>query len=239
VYGGGGDIVNGGHEVALTGLKPVSTLVNGQYQDSFVATAEEDDTGYSSTWSVYSYALCGPTLSGLTIKQATLAASPGSDRVEVSASCPSGTAPIGIGAVTNNGNGNVVLNLLLANYTQGPYGTPSGWSQARAFIDESGYTGSWSLTSYAVCAAPPPGLTYKFVDSTNYDSNDKSASAQCPTGTKVYGVGGYNSYLSGQVHFDRMVPHGSQWDGADVESREDQNGFSNIWWNEVEAICAK
>src|ERR1700730_8707223 len=39
VYGGGGDIAGGGHEVALTGLKPVSTFVNGRYVDSFVATA--------------------------------------------------------------------------------------------------------------------------------------------------------------------------------------------------------
>ena len=95
-----------------------------------------------------------------------------------------------------------------------------------------------TVAAYAVCAAPPPGLAYRFADSA-VDSNDKSASVQCPFGTKVYGVGGYLSYLNGQTHFDRMVPHGSQWDGADVEAREDQDGFANTWFTEVEAVCGQ
>jgi hypothetical protein len=239
VFGGGGDIVGGGHEVALTGLRPVSTVVNGRYVDSFVATAEEDDTGYASNWTVYAYAICGPNLPNLSIQTGVQSWRAGTDRVNASASCPSGTAPVGLGAEISGGNGNVVLNSMLGNYTAGPYGVFSGWANAQAFIDESGYGGPWSLASYAVCASPPPGLTYKFVDSPNYDSNDKSANAQCPVGTKVYGVGGYLSYLNGETHFDRMVPHGSQWDGADVEAREDQDGFSNIWWTTVEAICAQ
>ena len=238
VFGGGGDIVGGAHEVALTGLRPVSTVVSGRYVDSFVATAEEDDTGYAANWTVYAYAICGANLPGLIIQSGRTAATPGADRADASASCPSGTAPLGFGAEITGGNGNVVLNLVLGNYTVGPYGTPNGFATAAAFVDQSGYTGSWSLTSYAVCAAPPPGLSYRFVDSA-VDSNDKSASAQCPVNTKVYGVGGYLSYLNGQTHFDRMVPHGSQWDGADVEAREDQDGFAYTWFTEVEAVCAQ
>jgi hypothetical protein len=238
VFGGGGDIVNGGHEVALSGLRPVSTLVAGRYTDSYVATAEEDDTGYGAAWTVYAYAICGPNLPNLTIQKGQQNSVAGSDRLTASANCPAGTAPVGLGAEVSGGTGNVLLNSVLGNYTPGPYGVPSGWSSAQAFVDQSGYAGSWSLSSYAVCASPPPGLTYKFVDST-YDSTDKSASAQCPAGTKVYGVGGYLSFLNGQTHFDRMVPHGSQWDGADVEAREDQDGFNGNWWTTVEAICAQ
>jgi hypothetical protein len=133
----------------------------------------------------------------------------------------------------------VVLNSVLGNYSQGPYGVPNGWSSAAAFVDESRFTGSWSLASYAVCAAPPPGLTYRFADSVYDSTSAKTASVQCPAGTKVYGVGGYLSYLTGQTHFDRLVPHGAQWDGADVEAREDQNGFAYNWWATVEAICAQ
>jgi hypothetical protein len=238
VVGGGGDIVNGAHEVALTGLRPVSTLISGHYVDSFVATAEEDDTGYAANWTVYAYAICGPNLPGLTIQRGTFTPAIGADRANASTSCPAGTAPLGFGAEVTGGNGNVVLNSVLGNYTVGPNGVPNGWSSAAAFVDQSGYYGAWSLAAYAVCAASPPGLAYRFADSA-VDSNDKSASVQCPFGTKVYGVGGYLSYLNGQTHFDRMVPHGSQWDGADVEAREDQDGFANTWFTEVEAVCAQ
>jgi hypothetical protein len=62
---------------------------------------------------------------------------------------------------------------------------------------------------------------------------------ECPVGTKVYGVGGDFNYNTGQIHFDRMVPHGSQWTGADVELREDQDGFPYNWAAEVEAVCAQ
>jgi hypothetical protein len=238
VYSGGGDIVGGGHEVALTGLRPVSTVVSGQFRDSFVVTAEEDDTGYAANWTVYAYAMCGPTLANMSIQQGQQF-STGSDRVNAAISCPSGTAPIGLGAEIGNGAGNVALNAVLGNYTQGPYGGYSGWAKAAAFVDESGYAGSWSLTSYAVCAAPPAGLSYQFADSMYDATDDKTGSVQCPVGTKVYGVGGYLSYLNGQTHFDRMVAHGAQWDGADAEGRTDQTGFANPWWVEVEAICAQ
>jgi hypothetical protein len=238
VYGGGGDIAGGGHGVALTGLKPVSTMVNGRYADSFVATAEEADTGYAGNWTVYAWAICGPNLLNMTIQRGELAAPFGGDRQSASATCPSGTAPVGLGAEVINGNNNVVLNLVLGNYTTGPYGVKTGFSSATAFVDQSGYTGLWSIASYAVCATPPPGLTYKFADS-GVDSIDKFATVECPAGTKVYGVGGYSSYYNGETHFDRMVPHGSQWTGADVEVREDQDGFAYNWFTEVEAICGQ
>jgi hypothetical protein len=239
VFGGGGDIVNGGHEVALTGLRPVSLLINGRYVDSFVATAEEDDTGYAGNWTVYSYAICGPNLPNLTIQKGQTTAASGADRASASTSCPAGTAPLGLGAEITGGNGNVVLNTVLGNYTVGPYGTPNGWSSATAFVDQTGYSGTWSVASYAVCASPPPGLTYRFAETANDSVNDKTASVECPAGTKVYGVGGYLDYATGQTYFDRMVPHGSQWTGADVNAREDQDGFTPYWFTEVEAICGQ
>lgn len=239
VFGGGGDIVGGGHEVALTGLRPVSTFSGGAFHDSFVASAEEDDSGYAANWTIYAYAICGSALPNMTLQSSTLTSSPGSDRLSTSAGCPTGTAPVGFGAQITGGNGNVVLNSLLGNYTVGPYGTPNGWSSAQSFVDQTGYSGTWSQTSYAVCASPPPGLSYQFVDSVYNAADDKSASVDhCPAGTRAYGAGGYISYLTGQLHFDRMVPHGSAWDGGDVEARTDQDGFGLTWWVTAETICA-
>lgn len=238
VYGGGGDVTGGGHEVALTGLRPASVLAGGKFVDTFTATAEEDDTGYAANWAVYAYAICGAPQPSLSIQRATITSSPGTDRIEGSVSCPSGTAPLGLGAEIGNGAGNVVLNEAIGNYTVGPFGVPTGWAAAKAFTDETGYRLTWTLTTYAVCAVPPPGLTYVFTDSA-YNSVDKSASSECPLGTKVYGAGGYLNYLAGQVHFDRLVPHGSAWTGSDVDAREDQTGFTPNWWATSEAICAR
>jgi hypothetical protein len=239
VFGGGGDIVGGGHEVALTGLRPVSTSSSGTFHDSFVASAEEDDSGYAANWTIYAYAICGYALPNMSIQTGTLTSTPGSDRLNTSASCPTGTAPVGFGAQITGGNGNVVLNSLLGNYTAGPFGTPSGWSSAQSFVDQTGYAGTWSQASYAVCASPPANLSYQFVDSVYNTADDKSASVDhCPVGTRAYGAGGYISYLTGQLHFDRMVPHGSAWDGGDVEARTDQDGFGLNWWVTAETICA-
>jgi hypothetical protein len=237
VFGGGGDIVGGGHAVALSGLRPQSVLLAGHWVDSFVAIAEEEPTGYAAAWSVYAYAVCGVNATNLSIQHGTQT-STGADRVYASASCPAGTAPLGMGAEIGSGYGHVVLNSLLANYTGGPYGAPTGWASAAAFIDEHGFAGSWNLTSYAVCATPQPGLTYRFADSANNTADDKSASVECPAGTRAYGAGGYISYLNGQVHLDRVVPHGATWTGTDIEARTDSDGFGYPWFTEVEAICA-
>jgi hypothetical protein len=237
VFGGGGDIVGGGHGVALTALKPVSTLASGQWHDSYVAVAEEDPAGYGGTWSVYAYAVCG-TAGNLSIQQATLAGSAGSDRVQTGVNCPTGTAPLGMGAEITGGNGHLVLNKMLANYTPNAYGQLVGWSAAGAFVDENGYAGPFSLTSYAVCGTPLSGLSYRFADSASDPTDDKTALVSCPAGTRAYGAGGYVSYQNGQVHFDRMTPSGSTWNAADVEARTDQTGFGYPWFTEVEAICA-
>lgn len=237
VFGGGGDIGGGGHGVALTAMKPASVLFGGQFYDSYTAVAEEDAAGYAGSWSVYAYAICG-SAANLTIQHVTLAASPGSDRVQTGVTCPTGTAPLGIGAEIGNGAGHVVLNALLGNYTPNAFGQLTGFASGGAFVDEHGYSGSWNLSVYAVCATPLPGLSYRFADSANNTTDDKTAHVDCPSGTRAYGSGGYVSYLNGQVHFDRMVPTGSAWTAADVEARTDQDGFGYPWFTEVEVICA-
>jgi hypothetical protein len=238
VFGGGGDIVAGGNSVALTGLKPTSLLINGQHVDSFTATAEEGQVNYVPNWTVYAYAICGPNLANLSIQWFRVT-SGAADHLQTGANCPSGTAPVGLGAEVGNGLGQVALTQVLGNYTLSPQGVPTGWSGAAAYEDETGYSGTWTLTSYAVCASPPPGLSYRFADSAVTSLDKGNTPVECPIGTSVYGVGGYFGYNTGQLHFDRMVPHGSNWTGADIDAREDATGFTPNWYASVEAICAK
>jgi hypothetical protein len=227
VFGGGGDIVGGGHSVALTTMKPV-TGVSG---DSFTVTATEDGLGYAGSWNVFAYAVCG-TAANLSLQRATLSAS-GGNRLQVGTQCPAGTAVLGMGAEIAGGSGHAVLNTMLATF-----GTPG--STAAAFADEHGFAGGWSLTAYAVCGTALPGLSYQFADSAggNSTGGDKTAIATCPRGTRAYAAGGYISFTTGELHFDRMVPTGSTWNAADVEVREDTDGFANPWFTQVEVICA-
>ena len=184
---------------------------------------------------MYAYAVCG-TAGNVSIRRATLAASAGYGRVQTFVNCPSGTAPLGMGAEITGGRGHVVLNKMLANRTRNAFGQLVGWSSAAAFVDEHGFAGPYSLTSFAVCATPLAGLSYRFAYSANGTASGRTALATCPIGTRTYGAGGYVSYQTGQVHFDRMVPSGSTWRAADA--RTDQDGFGYPWFAGVEAICA-
>jgi hypothetical protein len=237
VFGGGGDITQGANSVALTGLRPTSLVFGASRVESFTATAEET-TAYGASWAVYAYAICGPALPNLSI-QTRKVTSDTSDHLQTGADCPAGTAPLGVGAEIGNGAGQVALHSVYGNYTVSPQGAPTGWAAAKAYEDENGYSGTWTLTSYAVCASPPPGLVYLFADSPNTSSDKGYTPRECPFGTSVYGVGAYLGYNTGQVHFDRLVPHGANWTGVDSDTREDANGFTAPWYTSVEAICAK
>jgi hypothetical protein len=237
VFGGGGDITQGANSVALTGLRPTSFVLGSSRVESFTATAEET-TAYGSNWAVYAYAICGAALPNLSIQTRTVTSTT-SDHLQAGADCPAGTAPLGVGAEIGNGAGQVALHSTYGNYTVGPYGIPSGWATAKAYEDETGYSGTWTLASYAVCASPPPGLVYLFADSPSNSSDKGYTAMECPSGTYAYGVGAYLGYNTGQVHFDRLVPHGASWTGVDSDTREDANGFAAPWYTSVEAICAK
>jgi hypothetical protein len=237
LFGGGGDITQGVNSVALTGLRPTSFAFGTSRVESFTATAEET-TAYGTSWAVYAYAICGSALPNLSI-QTRKVTSTTSDHLQTGADCPAGTAPLGVGAEIGNGAGQVALHSVYGNYTVSPLGSPTGWAAAKAYEDETGYAGTWTLTSYAVCASPPPGLVYLFADSPNNSADKGYTPKECPPGTSVYGVGAYLGHNTGQVHFDRLVPHGSSWTGVDSDTREDANGFAAPWYTSVEAICAK
>jgi hypothetical protein len=236
VYGGGGDIVGGGHQVALTGLVPAFGLKTAQ--DSYTATAEEINGDYPATWSVYAYAICGPQLPGMTITSGRVAYSSG-DRVVSSSTCPANAMPVGLGAAVSPAAGTMVLNESLGNYTRNAFGTLFGWSAAIAFVTESGHVPAGvGLTSYAVCATLSTAPAYVFADSAYDTTATKTVNATCPTG-RTYGVGGYLSFATGQLYFDSMVPSGASWDQAAVDGRADQSGFTDgPWWATSEAICA-
>jgi hypothetical protein len=233
VYGGGGEVSsNGISAVTLTELYPTAAVKGSlNRNDAFIATADNDPQGtFAGSWSLRAYAVCGPALANYSIQQG-MTTSTSSGRLELGANCPAGTAPFGLGARIGGGNGGVVLNSLLGNYTPNAFGVRTGFYAAKAFARDN--VGTWSLTPSAVCATPPALPSYRFVDAVNTGSSPKSITAGCPTGTSLYGLGGYLSYLSGDTTLTSLRPSGQGTFAKGVAAP----GFTNPWWVTAEAIC--
>lgn len=102
--------------------------------------------------------------------------------------------------------------------------------------DENGTTAPWALTAIAICATPPPGLQRVAATSVS-DSLDKEATATCPSGKKLLGVGGEISGGGGEVALNDVIPV-SGLQSAIVRAAEDQNGTSANWSVTAFAVCA-
>jgi hypothetical protein len=134
---GGGGRVNGGQHVVITREQPIQST-----RDRFVVSAIEDQFGTAQFWAVEAFAICSVPLPGLEIVKATGA--PGSFGFQgQNADCSPGKNVLGVGGRINGGAGQVSLN------TQGRF---AGHASAGGVEDTDGFAGSWSVTSYAICA---------------------------------------------------------------------------------------
>ncbi|TMR06946.1 hypothetical protein ETD83_02740 [Actinomadura soli] len=231
VVGGGGEIIGGGGQVVLTQLRPVQDGAGGRY----VVAGREDETGFTGNWSLRAYAVCADPLPGLQIVAATSATSSDQTR-NLFAFCPSGTNMLGLGVQVNNGSGQVHITAE-ANF----FFDPPIANNVAAIEDSNGFAGNWSLTSYAVCAVPVPGLQIVY-GSSAASSAGKSATVTCPPGTRVHGAGpgvsaATNAILSHLV-VDRVVvdPALNQ---VTIGAVEDETGTAGDWTVGVAAVCAQ
>jgi hypothetical protein len=182
VVGGGGWIfataAADDAKVLLTRLEPVHS----GNADSYVVTGEEVAPGMSGTWWLEAYALCAPAPAGLEITSGSTAASSSSVQ-QTAAICPGSKRVIGTGSRIDNPGGQVALQ---TNRSSGPRDIV----RAIAKEDASGYTGSWNLTAYAICANPLTGFSSVGGSSTLTGSeNEKVAFVGCPAGTHVHSAG--------------------------------------------------
>jgi hypothetical protein len=175
---GGGARVSGAQHVVLTRLEPVHTSTG----DSYVAAASEDQTGFAGTWALLAYAICADPPTGLQIVSATGAA--GSSAFQgVSATCPPGKLAIGAGGRINGGMGQVDLNTIAEGMVLSARTTAGGRE------DVNGFSGTWSVTAYAVCVTPTSvsDLRIVKVQSASNSTTPKIMEAWCPSGKKVTG----------------------------------------------------
>jgi hypothetical protein len=232
VTGVGGDIVGGAGQVVMDDFIPFPNPPT-----SVQVLGNEDETGTTASWSVTAYAICANTALR-TEADAVPGGAPGSG--VATASCPSGMQVTGAGHEMTGSTGEVAIHELT------PDPSPPTNVTATAYQDDNGFDGASTMTAYAICATPLPGLTL-VPASTISDSNDKSVVAVCPSGKSVVGVGGrvtggfrlesdpFAAY--GEVLMDGLVPNPALT-FVTVRASEDENGFAQDWSLTAYAICA-
>ena len=141
--------------------------------------AVEDESGTAADWTVSVLAICAYPPPGLERVSAT---SPlNSQNKSVAATCPSGKRLLGMGADLNSFVGQVLLDDLrpdagLTNVT------------VNALEDETGNSTNWSVTAYAVCAAPVQGLARVSASSPLDSTSNRVVRAACPGGKQLTGM---------------------------------------------------
>ena len=221
ILGGGGFLTGGGRRVQFTRLQP-----NGS-SDTYVVTATEIGD-YAGDWRVSAYGICGEAPAGLEYK--SFHSFNNSDELKTGAAqCSTGKKALGTGARTEGGDGQVIIEDLYV---------PENllYVSATAVEDSTGYSGNWSMWSYAVCANPVAGQERREAPSVS-DSNDKAVGVACGGGKKVHGVGGRINGGDGEVMHGAIYPTGDLG-SATLISLEEANGQADNWNSEVFAICA-
>lgn len=231
VVGGGGWVQETGAttgKLALTRLRPVHAQ-NGR--DSYLATGAETTPGISGNWFVRAYAMCTSALPGLKIVASLPTALSSAAAQATAAVCPAGTRALGSGASISTLAGQAVLQVAR------PSGT-GDITRALAHEDVDGYSGSWSVTAYAVCANPPAGYEVKFVESPERLSEfDKVAIAQCPANKKLVSSGAALTDIApANVSLSGIFPWAA---GRQTQALAMENTKTNANWDSVlaSAVC--
>jgi hypothetical protein len=222
VIGVGYELVGGLGSVVLDDFIPSTTSVT-VGAGEVVGPGEPSD-GTTQSWSIKATAVCANPPPGLQIVSQTSSFGPGGAR-QVFADCPVGKRVIGAGASLSNGFGQIsIRGLSIAD----------SFTVAEAIDDEDGYSGSWSITAYAVCANSLPGLQVTTGTSTTDSSSTKHVSAVCPFGKNVLGAGWVLNSGDQVLAANAFIGNGQ----VILFGTEDDNGFGGNWNVTANAICA-
>ena len=195
---------------------------------------------------------CGAIVIGFAAVQALLAsqaeAVPGLQRTTktsvsnsntsktVTVTCRAGKRVLGGGGTVIGGRGQVVLERLEPVQT-----ATNDRFVVGAREDGTGFSGSWRLTAYALCADtnPLPGYGILPSGSGSPSSNSPQSTLSFCLGQPLVGFGGRINGGAGQVHLSNLVPDSNgTTDFAVIAAREDANGFDGAWIANVYAVCA-
>ncbi len=219
VVGPGGDTTPGNGSVVLNRIRPEASLT------SVTLHADEDEVGTPESWFLQAFVVCAAPPPGLELVSATSAST--SANKSVVATCPSGKRLLGNGAAIIGAPGQVLLDGQLPN------GQLTSVT-ANAVEDETGTSAAWRITAYAICANAVTGLQRVTVASAVDSDNNRIATAPCPTGKSVIGMGGT---INGQGVLDAVFPD-IPLTSANITAFEDATGNAGNWSVTAYSICA-
>jgi hypothetical protein len=179
VIGGGYQLVGAEGAVVLDDFipSPDNLLVGA---GEIVGPGESsDDSGTDAPWKIVATVMCASTMPDYSIQPATsdfTSARPKS----ANAVCPPGRAVIGGGASLSNGLGQVSIQALVIGQSH---------VSAKADEDADTYSGNWSVTAYAICAATAP-FGFHVAEQVRLTTElGQTTTAFCPSGETAIGGG--------------------------------------------------
>jgi hypothetical protein len=220
MLGAGAGIAGGFGSVYIDDIRPNSV------PNRLTATGFENGDSTGQNWRIKAIAICANPLPGM---QVVPAQSPTDslNTKSVTAECPTSKRLIGTGAELTGGLGRVVIddirpNSLLTRVT------------ATGFEDRRGNPDNWSVTAYAICADPLPGL--EFVRGTSPSNTlAKFVHASCPAGKVLVGDGAEITGGLGRVSLSDMSPDNDLQSAGVAALPRDPTGN---WSIDAYAICA-
>jgi hypothetical protein len=225
LVGVGADIGHGGGagQVVMRAITPNAALT------AMTVSAVEDENGTTATWSLGGSALCAPPVPGL--ERIVAQSATNSTNKAVTATCPAGKRVLGAGGDIVGAPGQVEMDDIVPT---------AGLTSVRVFgiEDQNGASASWRVTAYAICANPVAGLQRVVATSATNSTDGKAATATCPAGKQVTGVGGDIVGGAGQVVMDDFIPFPNPATSVQVVGNERPPGTTANWSVTAYAICA-
>ena len=220
VLGTGAGINAGNGQVGIDDMRPNPGLT------AVTVQALEDQTGQAGPWNVTAYAICANPLAGLERVSATSSLDSGPNR-SATATCSPGKTLIGTGSDINAGTGQVQQIEVFPdqNLTH---------VDVIAIEDDTGFSGPWSVTAYAICA----DAARRVVRETPRNTANKGTSEICPAQGQLTGAGADITGGLGQVGLTAIEPGGGFVPRAvTVAASSDANGTTNPWSLRAYLIC--
>jgi hypothetical protein len=209
----GGELFGGAGRM-LTSLGPFDF----EGLTTFQVHASEDHNGTSSSWLLRAFGICAHSSKRL-VGTSTYDSSQSKGAFNLN--CAPSMQATGFGVDITGGGGQVQPTMHTPGY--------------EAWEDTNGYSGSWSVSGFTICATPLAGRELKSAGTT-HTSEDKSVTISCPTGKKVVGAAGRVTGSS-NVTLDDIIPNGSL-NQVTARGVENEFGTINLWTVHASAVCA-
>ncbi|GLY21804.1 hypothetical protein [Micromonospora sp. NBRC 101691] len=232
LLGAGYEIIGAAGEVTVDDFRPSGSATTAP-TSVYVGAYEIDEL--ADPWMVKAYAVCADPVAGL-VRIAVTNAYDSADVHSVVASCPTGKVLTGTGFEMQEVVGKGIVDDLRPNGTSATAPTSV---DVRAY-EADPFFGPWTLTAYAICANPLPGLVQVSATSGTSSDDYRSSTAVCPSGKVLTGGGFEARDAFGQVVVDDFSPNGGPATGPTsvITGAYEEDPYSSDWSVRTFALCA-